>query len=63
VGDHDDGALVGDALAHAGRGEGTPLVDVKDLREVGRAIRSSLEGGLGGGGRRGGGKQPRVFWA
>lgn len=32
VGDHDDGALVRDALAHAGRGEGTPLVDVEDLQ-------------------------------
>lgn len=35
MGDQDDGALVGDALAHAGRGEGTPLVDVEDLRGVG----------------------------
>ena len=36
VGDHDDGALVSDALAHAGRGEGAPLVDVEDLQGVGR---------------------------
>jgi hypothetical protein len=34
VGDQDDGALVGDSLAEAGRGEGTPLVDVQNLVSV-----------------------------
>ena len=31
VGNENDGALVGDDLAHASIGEGTPLVDVKNL--------------------------------
>jgi hypothetical protein len=47
VGNENDGALVGDDLAHASIGEGTPLVDVKNLvgvRDEAVALEVSSEG-------------------